>query len=108
MELANAVDQIRRSFVTDQNGHFTIHELPFGVYRLRVSHQEFVPTERVIEVRSEVPLTVSVALGLAPLESRIEVTGSATVDPERAGLAYSIGSISLNQQIPARDGSQHH
>ena len=104
VELANAVDQIRRSFVTDQNGHFTIHELPFGVYRLRVSHQEFVPTERVIEVRSEVPLTVSVALGLAPLESRIEVTGSATVDPERAGLAYSIGSISLNQQIPCSDG----
>src|SRR5437879_406574 len=102
VELASEIDQIQQNFLTDQDGHGIIRELPFGVYRLRVSHQGFVPTERIIEVRSEVPLTVSVTLGLAPVKSNIEVTDSASlIDPNHAGIADPIGSMTLNLLIPA-------
>jgi hypothetical protein len=104
-ELANEIDQIQRRVLTDQDGLGIIRELPFGVYRLRVSHQGFVPTQSLIDVRSEVPLAVSVPLGLAPIESRIEVTDGATlIDPKHAAFAYAIGPITLNQQIPAQMG----
>ena len=85
VELASAADQMERHILTERDGHCTIRELPFGTYRLEVSHQGFVSTRRFIHVWSEVPLTVSVTLGLAPLESRIEVPDSAAfLDPERA------------------------
>jgi hypothetical protein len=105
VELASPIGQLQRNLLTDQEGHCTIRELPIGVYRLRVSRQGFAIAERLIEVRSEVPFNISVTLGLAPVESRIKVTNSATlIDPKRAGLAYSIGSTTLNQEIPAQMG----
>jgi Carboxypeptidase regulatory-like domain len=103
VELASEMNQLRRSFRTDQNGNYTARELPFGEYRLSVSHPGFVPTDRMVEVQSEVPLAVSITLGLAPLESRIEVTDAATlVDSTRATTVYSAGASSINAQIPAQ------
>src|SRR5579863_7825178 len=79
VELASEMNQVRRNFLTDQGGHYVARELPFGVYRLEVSHPGFASSVRPVEVRSEVPLAVSVTLGLAPVQSRIEVTDSATL-----------------------------
>ncbi len=105
IELTSTIGQFQRSLFTDQEGHCTIREIPFGVYHLRVSRQGFDNAERLIEVRSEVALTTSVTLGLARVESQIKVTDSDTLlDPNRAGLAYFIGSTTLNQRIPAQLG----
>jgi len=105
IELTSTIGQFQRNLLTDQEGHCTIREIPFGVYHLRVSHQGFADADRLIEVRSEVGINISVTLGLARLESQIKVTGSDTLlDPNRAGLAYFIGSMTLNQRIPAQLG----
>jgi TonB dependent receptor-like, beta-barrel/Carboxypeptidase regulatory-like domain len=103
VELASEMNQVQRSFSTAQDGHYVARELPLGVYRLRVSHRGFASTDRLVDVRSEVPLTVSVTLGLAPVQSRIEVTDSATlIDPNRTGTIYAVGSEALNEQMPAQ------
>lgn len=105
VELASQMNQVQRSFQTGQDGNYVVRELPFGVYRLRVSHPGFVSTARLIDVRSEVPLAVSVTLGLAPVQSRIEVTDSATlIDPRRAATAYSVGPGTIDEQLPAQMG----
>jgi hypothetical protein len=104
-ELTSSMDQVQRRFVTDEDGRYTARELPFGAYRLRVSRQGFVPAERLIKVRSEIPVNVSVTLGIAPLEGHIEVADSATlVDPERTGTIYSTGAATLSESIPAQLG----
>jgi hypothetical protein len=105
VELASEMNQVQRSFLTDQDGHYFARELPFGVYRLRVSRPGFVSAARLIEIHSEVPVAVSVTLGLAPVQSRIEVTDSATlIDPKRAGTIFSVGSGALGEHIPAQIG----
>ena len=104
-ELVSEANQVQRTFLTDQRGVYVVRELPFGVYHLRVSQEEFLAAERIVEVRSEVPLTISLTLGLAPLQSRVNVTDSATlVDPERPGTAYSIGSRAIREELPAQIG----
>ena len=105
VELVSEANQVRRSFVTDPGGGYVVRELPFGVYHLRVSHGSFLPAERMVEVRSEVPLTISITLGLAPVQSRISVTDSATlVDPRRTGATYSLGPQAIRETLPAQPG----
>jgi len=105
VELVSAINQVRRNFWTDSAGHSVAAELPFGVYRLRVSRQGFVPVDRLIEIRSEVPLNLSITLGLPPVESRVNVSDSATlVDPERTGTVYSLGSQAIKEEMPAQLG----
>jgi TonB dependent receptor-like, beta-barrel/Carboxypeptidase regulatory-like domain len=103
VELVSEASQVRRNFATDQSGDYVVRELPFGVYHLRVSYEAFLPAERIIEVRSEIPLTISVTLGLAPVQSRVNVTDSATlIDPRRTTTAYSVGPQAIRETLPAQ------
>jgi Carboxypeptidase regulatory-like domain len=103
--LVSEANNVHRTFLTNRHGDYFAQELPFGLYRLEVTHTGFVPVKKLIQVRSEVPITVSVTLGLAPVRSSINVTDSATlVDQGRARTIYSVGSQTLHDQIPAQMG----
>jgi hypothetical protein len=105
VELISEANQVHLSFRTSQAGGYVVRGLPFGFYHLRVSNEGFVSAERLLEVRSEVPVSVRVALGLAPIQSRIEVTDSATlVDPGRPGTVYSVGSRAIHEELAAQMG----
>jgi hypothetical protein len=105
VELVSEANQVQQNFVTDQGGGYVVRELLFGVYHLRVSHEAFLPAERMVEVRSEVPLTVSITLGLAPVESRVNVTDSATlIDTRRTGATSSVGPQAIRETLPAQPG----
>lgn len=105
VELVSEANQVRRSFSTNPNGNSIATELPFGAYHLQVSHQGFLPVEQIIEVRSEIPVSVTLTLGLAPVRSRINVRDSATlVDSERTGTIYSIGSQAIGEEVPDQLG----
>ena len=59
----------------------------------------------MVEIRSEVPVRVSVTLGVAPLNTKIEVSDSGTlVDPYQTGTQYSIGPQALGESIAAQPG----
>lgn len=104
-DLLSEVNQVQRRFQTDPDGSYVAHELPPGFYKLRISRQGFLPADKLIEIRSEVPLSVSVTLALAPVHSRVEVMDSATlVDAKRAGTVYSAGAQELIETIPAQVG----
>ena len=103
--LVSELNHVQRAFKTNRHGNFVASQLPFGLYRLEVTHPGFVPYSRLIQVRSEVPLTVLVKLGLAPVRSSINVTDSSTlIDPERSRAVYSVGRQALDEQIPAQLG----
>ncbi|MGH9355906.1 MAG: carboxypeptidase-like regulatory domain-containing protein [Terriglobia bacterium] len=105
VDLASEANHVRRSFQTGQDGRYVARELPFGVYHLQVSHSGFVPSEQLITIRSEVPLSISVTLGLAPVQTEIDVTDAATlVDPGRAGTIYSAGAQAIHEELPAQMG----
>ncbi len=105
VELASEANQVHRTFLTNQRGNYVALQLPFGLYRLEVTHAGFLPVKRLVRIRSEVPLAVSVTMGLAPVRSSINVTDSGTlIDPEKVSTVYSAGPQTLNQQIPAQLG----
>ena len=105
-EIASQTLQLRRLFTTDSQGRYTARGLPYGLYRLRVERQGFAPITQLIEIRSEVPLERRISLGVAPIETVIEVYESAgLIDPHRTGAASYIDAEAIQQRrgsLPGR------
>lgn len=105
VSLVSEANHVRRTFQTGADGRYVARDLSFGVYRLIVSHRGFSPSDRIVEIRSEVPLSVSIALIVAPLRTRVRVSDSATlIDPNRTGAVYSIGSRAAQEALPVQPG----
>ncbi len=81
-ELVSEANGVRRSFVAGPEGRYVAQDLPFGVYRLSLQAEGFAPWSDLVEIRSEVPVRVTVTLGVAPVTTQVQVNDSATlVDP---------------------------
>jgi predicted hotdog family 3-hydroxylacyl-ACP dehydratase len=104
-ELVSESNQVKKNFAIPADGKYLASELVFGVYRLTITAQGFAPWSGLLEVRSEVPVRVAVVLGVAPVNTKIEVTDAATIlDPSEAGTIYSLGSETLREHVAAQDG----
>jgi len=104
-ELVSEANQFRQTFRAGADGRYVVQDLPFGVYRLSLNAEGFAPWSDLVEVRSEVPIRISVTLGLAPVATQVQVSDSATlVDPSRAGTVYSIGRQTLGESLPTQPG----
>jgi hypothetical protein len=102
-ELVSDAKQFRRTFQVGADGPYVIQDLPFGVYRLSVNTEGFAPWSGLVEVRSEVPVRVSVSLGLAAVATQVHVSDSATlVDSSETGAVYRVGRQTLGETIPAQ------
>jgi Carboxypeptidase regulatory-like domain len=62
VEIRNPVSGFERSTGTDASGKFTIPNVPFNPYHLTVTGQGFNSYSRDIDVRSVVPVNVSISL----------------------------------------------
>ncbi|HUS08074.1 MAG TPA: TonB-dependent receptor [Bryobacteraceae bacterium] len=103
--LVNQSTQLRQAFTTDPDGRYTAQNLPFGIYRLQVEKPEFTPSIKLVEVRSELPQPVKVAMDVAGLNTEILVTESDTlIDPFRTGTSYYIGSGTVQERKSALPG----
>jgi len=107
IDLVNDATKTHQALSLPPDGRLSLKNLPFGLYRLLVTHAGFAPASEVIEIRSEVPRSCDVVLGIQPVETAIQVTDSATlVDPSRTGTAYYVGSTEIEQRrlgLPGRD-----
>jgi hypothetical protein len=104
-ELISDANQLRRSFQVNPDGHYVAQDLPFGVYRLTLNSKGFAQWTDLVEIRSEVPVRLSVTLGVATVTTRVEVSDSATlVDPYRTGTQFSIGPQTLHETAAAQPG----
>jgi predicted hotdog family 3-hydroxylacyl-ACP dehydratase len=104
-ELVSESNQVKKNFAIPADGRYLASELAFGVYRLTITAQGFAPWSGLLEVRSEVPVRVAVVLGVAALNTKIEVSDAATIlNPSEAGTIYSSGSEALREHVAAQDG----
>jgi len=106
-ELVNEGNHVRRTFQMNVEGDYTSQDLPFGVYRLSVKARGFALWTDLVEIRSEVPVRVTLTLGLTPLKTQVEVNDSATlVDPYRTGTEYLLGRQMVGESVtvqPSRE-----
>src|ERR1700687_4665462 len=77
VEIRNPVSGFERTVTTDGSGKFTIPNIPFNPYHLTITGPDFAPYAQDVDVRSIVPVTLSITL---------QIKGSAeTVTVEAAG-----------------------
>jgi TonB dependent receptor/TonB-dependent Receptor Plug Domain len=102
-ELISQANQYRREFAVPADTNFAIHNLLFGIYQLTLTAPGFASWSRIVEIPSEVPVRITAVLGVAPVNSQVEVQSSATLlDAERAGIAYSVGRQTISEQQSAQ------
>ncbi len=104
-ELASEANQLHRAFAVGADGRYMAQDLPFGVYRLSLHAEGFAPWSELVEIRSEVPVHMTVTMGVAPVTTQVQVSDSATlVDPYRTGTLYTVGRKSIGEQAAAQPG----
>ena len=104
-ELSSEANQFRRTFAVDANGRYLAQDLPFGVYRLTLHSAGFAPSSDLVEIRSEVPVHLTVTMGVAPVTTQVQVNDSATlVDPYRTGTLYTVGRQTITEQTAPQPG----
>ncbi len=105
VELASEANHYRQSFLTDDAGELMVKRLPFGLYNLEVRHATFTPVSQSIEIRSAAPTSRLVKLGLAPVETTVEVKANGTlIDPYRVGTVNQIGSATIADRVTSLPG----
>ena len=77
VEIRNPVSAFDRSAVTDSSGRFTIPNVPFNPYHLTVTGQGFAPYVQDIEVRSVVPVSLSISLQVKGSSESVTVEAAA-------------------------------
>jgi len=96
---------VRRTYQTDAQGTHTFGSLPFGRYRLQVARTGFATQERMLEVRSAVPVTQSFTLLVATSETTVEVREEGTLlDTEGTGAAQHLGPDALESRKSSPPG----
>ena len=104
-ELVSDANQFHRTVQVGVDGRYVVQDLAFGVYRLSIGAAGFAPWSGLVEVRSEIPVRVSVTLGLAPVATKVQVSDSATLlDPSRTGTVYAVGRQTLGEVVAAQPG----
>jgi hypothetical protein len=104
-ELSSEANQFRRTFAVGADGRYLAQDLPSGVYRLSLHSQGFAPWSDLVEIRSEVPVHLTVTMGVAPVTTQVQVNDSATlVDPYRTGTLYTVGRQTISEQAAAQPG----
>jgi hypothetical protein len=103
--LVSVSNQLKREFPITADGKYIAAELPFGVYRLSIVAEGFADWTDLVEIRSEVPVRVAVTLGVASINTRVEVTDAATLlDPSETNTIYSLSGEKLREHGAAQAG----
>ena len=78
VDLSNPVSGFSRSAVTDNTGKFSFPNVPFNPYHVSVTGKGFSPYAQDVDVRSTVPVTLSITLkvGASAESVTVEANGA--------------------------------
>jgi carboxypeptidase family protein len=77
--LTNPVSGYNRTIVTDSAGAFRFNDVPPNNYQLTVSASGFGDAQQSVTVRTLVPINLQIPLGVAGVNSAVDVESSATL-----------------------------
>src|ERR1043165_3122727 len=105
VELVSQANQGRRALQTNDQGVAGARQLPFGTYQVLVSRDGFAPPSGLVEIHSATPASYAVTLGLASLQSQVEVSaGETLVDSGQTAAMNRIGRDSIQSRVLALPG----
>src|SRR5262245_46439083 len=103
--IANRVSQAAQDTVTDGAGRYTLSNVAFGTYVLKVALEGFTSTEQVVEVRSSVPMARDIELKIGTLSETVTVSADALLETSATGSHVDLGA-SLIEQLPTATPSK--
>jgi hypothetical protein len=77
VEIHNPVSGYQRSVTSDSAGHFSISNVPFNPYHLNVSGKGFAAYSQDVDVRSNVPVNLTIGLKLTGASETVTVEAGA-------------------------------
>jgi hypothetical protein len=77
VEILNPVSQYSRTAITDKTGKFSFPNVPFNSYHLTVTAPGFAPDVRDVDVRSSVPISLSIGLKVTANSQTVTVESNA-------------------------------
>jgi hypothetical protein len=104
VEILNPVSHFHQATTTDKAGNFSIPNVPFNPYHLTVTAQGFVQTSRDVDIRSLVPMNVSITLNVGSTTS-VTVQAEASDLLENDPTFHSDIDKSLFDKIPLESSS---
>jgi hypothetical protein len=104
--IRNAVSGFTRTTTTDAAGGYVFNNLPPNPYHISVEAQGFQTTERDVDVRTAVPMTVDFTLPLAGTTASVEVVGHGEELVERDPTAHTDIDQTLIAKLPVASSSE--
>jgi hypothetical protein len=105
VEIRNPVSGFERTATTDSSGRFTIPNVPFNPYHLKATGQGFVPHSQDIDVRSVVPIVVSIPLKVESSAETITVESGASDLLENSSTFHTDVDKNLFDKLPLESQS---
>jgi hypothetical protein len=103
--IQNPVSGFSRTMVTDNTGKFTFPNVPFNPYHLTVTAQGFANYVHDVDVRSSVPVNVSVKLSLQNASQTVTVEATAEDLLENTSTFHTDVDRDLFNKIPLESAS---
>jgi outer membrane cobalamin receptor len=105
VELVSEANQFQKTLTTDSVGDLVVKRIPFGVYRIQISHPGFAEFQDSIEVRSAIVFDYTAKLSIAAANTSVLVNDADTlIDPHRTGDINRIGSEMIQDRVASLPG----
>jgi Carboxypeptidase regulatory-like domain/TonB-dependent Receptor Plug Domain len=105
VNLTNTGSGYNNTFTTDATGISHVQRLAYGIYMVSVEAPGFAPVSQPVEVRSAIPVDMTVQLRVAPVTASVTVNDAATlIDPDRPNSVMQIGSQQIEQRMASLPG----
>ncbi len=105
VKLTCDANQFKEDYTTDESGKLTAKRLPFGLYKLEVERNGFVPVAGTVEVRSAIPVEYAVSLSISSANASVIVKDYETlIDPHSVGIIDHIGQTAIESRTTAIPG----
>jgi len=105
--LTNSITGEKVEGVADSVGVFVFNNVAFNRYTLRVEARGFVPQSRQVAVNSNLPLELSIGLGVAGASEQINVAARENlVDPDSASSATTLAANFIQRAPRVNRGRQ--
>ena len=105
--LTSQASRFMLNFDIAPSGEYTAKKLPLGTYRLTLEHPGFAAYNALVEMRSELPQKISVALSIAAVAESVNVNDTDTLlDTTNPGNSYQLGAPTLREWAATVPGRQ--
>jgi hypothetical protein len=105
IKIENAVTGFQATAESNEQGEFTITNIPFQTYQLTVIHDGFAPVVRNLSLRSPIPHFESIPMDISTVTENVSVSAfdrAQLVSPEETGTRAQLNQASIERMaLPA-------